>query len=111
MPSASSRRAASTMRSSPVSGSTMRPRRLRARSKIGDRPPFSAPRKMVVCPRFLRRTKAEDLARLGGGGRTAIEAIAVVGDLLHQLGIARGEPVRLDAQVVLEAGAAVAAGF
>src|SRR3990170_164945 len=56
-------------------------------------------------------TKAENLPCLGRRRRAAREACAAIDHLLHQLGVARGEAVGLDAQVVLQAGAHVAAGL
>src|SRR6266568_8985334 len=56
-----------------------------------------------------RRRETEDLPRLRGRGGPPIEARTVVDDLLHQLGVARREPVGCCAQVVLEPGPAVAA--
>ena len=58
---------------------------------------------------LMDRSKPEDLASLGGGGGPAIVALAVRRRSSHQLGVARGEAVGLDAQVVLEAGAAMSA--
>src|SRR5687768_6166688 len=91
------------MRSSPVSGSTIRPRRCRARSYRSSR--------MESGNESGCGAQAQDLACFGGRCRASAVALAVVGDLLHQLGVARGELVGVDLQVVLEAGAAMAAGL
>src|SRR5688572_4684241 len=61
--------------------------------------------------RRLGGAQAQYLPRLRWRGRTAPEALAVVSDLLDQLGVARGEAVGGDLQVVFEAGAAVPAGL
>src|SRR5687767_8121892 len=59
----------------------------------------------------LTGAQSEDLAGLGGGGDLAVELAAGVGDFLDQLRVAGGEAAGLDAQVVLQAGAAMAAGL
>src|SRR5439155_12219736 len=56
------------------------------------------------------RRETEDLPRLCGRGRSPVEARAVVDDFLHQLGVARREPVGGHAQIVLEPGPAVTSG-
>src|SRR5205807_10366978 len=70
-----------------------------------------SPLQVSILQETLGRPQAEDLPRLRRCGRAAAEARAAIDDLLHQLCVARRQPVGLDAQVVLEAGADMAAGF
>src|SRR5690348_1897796 len=55
------------------------------------------------------RREAEDLAGLCRRRRTAIVFTTDAGDARHQLGVARGQPRLVEAQIVFEAGANMAA--
>src|SRR5512141_637175 len=82
-----------------ASGSLMKRSLVQARSAPGA--PWPAP--------LVHRRQAEDPACLRRCCRPAIVARARIDDLADELGVAGGQPVGLDAQIVLETRAAMPA--